>query len=105
MTMFTAGNGPGRPPPTDIGLAIDRLADRMEAIERRLEAIQVGRLDKEWYTTEEVAALMDRAPWTVREWARHGRMNARKRPGTDRWVVSRQELDRLLNEGLLPAKE
>jgi hypothetical protein len=45
---------------------------------------------------------MDRAPWTVREWCRHGRVRAKKRVGTDRWVISKEELDRLMNHGLLP---
>lgn len=87
----------------DIGQALAHLAERLEALERRLEAMQVGRLDKESYSTDEIAALMGRAPWTVREWARAGRIRATKRPGTDRWVVSRQEARRLLDEGLLPA--
>jgi hypothetical protein len=89
--------------PPGLERELGRIAERMEAIERKLEAIQVGKLDKDWYSTEEVAALMDRAPWTVREWCRHGRIRAKKRTGTDRWVVSRQELDRLMNDGLLPA--
>jgi hypothetical protein len=81
---------------------LSRLDERLAAIEGRLEAIRLGRLDKDWYSTEEVAALMDRAPWTVREWCRLGRVRAEKRPGTDRWVISRTELERLLNGGLLP---
>lgn len=86
-----------------LDVLLTRLAERMEALERRLDAIRVGKLDKDWYSTEEVAALTDRAPWTVREWCRHGRVRAVKRPGTDRWVVSRTEVNRLLNHGLLPA--
>lgn len=84
--------------------SLAHLADRMAALEDRLKAIQVGQLDKEWYSTEEVAALMDRAPWTVREWCRHGRVKAVKRSGTDRWVFHRSELDRLMNHGLLPPR-
>lgn len=94
----------GIPTSNDLGLALSRLADRMEALERRLEAIRVGQLEKDFYSTEEVAVLVKRAPWTVREWCRHGRIRAKKRGGTDRWVVSRQELDRLMNEGLLPER-
>ncbi len=78
------------------------LTERMTAIEERLKAIHLGQIEKDWYTTEEIAALMNRAPWTVREWARHGRIRAKKRSGTDRWVVSKEELDRLMNNGLLP---
>lgn len=88
----------------DIDAVLTTMADRLAALEERLKAIQVGQVEKEWYSTEEVAALMSRAPWTVREWCRHGRIKAVKRPGTDRWVISRAELDRLMNHGLLPAK-
>ncbi len=80
---------------------IDRLAERMETLEKRIEAVVIGRLDKDWYTTEEVAVLMDRAPWTVRQWCLQGRVRAKKRTGTDRWLVSRAEVERLMNEGLL----
>lgn len=90
---------------SDIAKTIDRLADRIESLEKRIEAVVVGRLDKEWYTTEEVAVLMDRAPWTVRQWCLQGRVRAKKRSGTDRWVVSRDEVERLMNNGLLkPAR-
>jgi len=92
----------GAAAPADLAAVLSRLDERLAAIEGRLEAIRLGRLDKDWYSTEEVAALMDRAPWTVREWCRLGRVRAEKRPGTDRWVISRTELERLLNGGLLP---
>jgi hypothetical protein len=80
---------------------LDRLAERLGKLENRIEAVVIGRLDKDWYTTEEVAVLMDRAPWTVRQWCLQGRVRAKKRTGTDRWLVSRAELERLMNEGLL----
>jgi hypothetical protein len=90
---------------SDIAEKIDHLAERIGSLEKRIEAVVVGRLDKEWYTTEEVAVLMDRAPWTVRQWCLQGRVRAKKRSGTDRWVVSRDEVERLMNEGLLkPAR-
>jgi hypothetical protein len=33
---------------------------------------------REWYSVEEVAALVSKTPYTVREWCRHGRINAAK---------------------------
>jgi len=88
----------------NIDAVLTALAERLAGLEERLKAIQIGQTEKEWYSTEEVAALMSRAPWTVREWCRHRRIKAVKRSGTDRWVVSRAELDRLMNHGLLPLK-
>jgi hypothetical protein len=61
---------------------------------------------KDYYTTAEVAKLFERDPYTVREWARNGRINAEKRAtGRGRskdWCVSHAEVQRIRNEGLLP---
>ena len=76
----------------------------------RLEAMLVEFFDqktvKEWYTTSDVARLLGKAEFTVREWARLGRIRAEKRPcgrgASQEWKVSHQELTRIRNEGLLP---
>lgn len=61
---------------------------------------------KEWYTTTEFAEIVGRAPYTVMELCRHGRLNAAKRlagRGTNKdWSISHAELNRYQNEGLLP---
>ncbi len=61
---------------------------------------------KEWYSTVEVAAVLGRAGYTVREWCRLRRVVARKkscgRGKGGEWVISHQELTRLRNEGLIP---
>lgn len=61
---------------------------------------------KEWYSTAEAAKALDRSEFTVREWARLGRIRAEKRPcgrGRSReWMISHDELTRVRNEGLLP---
>ena len=48
---------------------------------------------------------MERAPWTVRQWCRLKRVNAKKRPCgrglSAEWIVSHAELKRIQNEGLL----
>ncbi len=62
---------------------------------------------RQWYTVEEVAALVDKRPYTVREWCRHGRINAMKRTekrgGAELWSISADEVERYMNEGLMPA--
>ncbi len=87
---------------SDIAETLDRLAVQLESLKKQIEATTLGRLDKAWYTTDELAVLMDRKPWTVRQWCLNGRVRATKRAGTDRWVVARPEVERLMNEGLLP---
>lgn len=61
---------------------------------------------REWFTVEEVATQLGKRPYTVREWCRHGRLNATKRTekrgGVELWNISSEEVARYRNEGLLP---
>lgn len=61
---------------------------------------------KDWYGIDEFAKLVGKAPFTCREWARLGRIHARKwksgRGAYASWVVSHTELERFRREGLLP---
>jgi hypothetical protein len=61
---------------------------------------------KEWYSTSEVAEIVGKAEFTVREWCRHGRIRGEKRAcgrgSSGEWVVSHEELTRYRNEGLRP---
>ncbi|MGA2062215.1 MAG: helix-turn-helix domain-containing protein [Thermoguttaceae bacterium] len=61
---------------------------------------------KDWYSTVEVAEILGKKPYTVREWCRLQRVKARKRPtgrgDADEWEISHDELERIKNHGLLP---
>ena len=63
---------------------------------------------KDYYEIDEFAKLAGKANFTVREWARLGRIRAEKRrSGRGRfaaWVISHQEWLRYQREGLLPEK-
>jgi hypothetical protein len=82
------------------------LIERLERIEATLQALLRQRTVKDWYATSEVAELLGRAEYTVREWCRQGRIRAKKKPcGRGKggeWLVSHEEFVRLSNEGLLP---
>ncbi len=82
------------------------LAERLDRIEQILQALVEQRTLKEWYTTAEVAKLLDKAEFTVREWCRLGRIQAKKkncgRGVAGEWIISHEELTRIRNEGLLP---
>jgi hypothetical protein len=89
------------------------LASRIHALDQRLERIEAAlhllvqqRAEKDWYSTAELAELLGKAEFTVREWCRLGRVNARKREcgrgQSQEWVISHAELERIKNEGLLP---
>jgi hypothetical protein len=82
------------------------IEERLEKIEGMLALLVERETAKEWYSTAEVARLLSKAEYTVREWCRQGRIRARKKPcGRGKggeWLVAHGELIRLKNEGLLP---
>jgi hypothetical protein len=84
----------------------DELHSRLQRIEALLAALVEQRTVKEWYSTAELAAILGRAEFTVREWCRLGRVRAEKkkcgRGPASEWIVSHEELTRVRNEGLLP---
>ena len=61
---------------------------------------------RQCYNVEEVAEMLGRSSHTVREWCRHGQINAVKRTehrgGAALWSISAQEVSRYRNDGLLP---
>ena len=75
-------------------------------IEALLAALVEQRAVKEWYSTAEVAGILGRAEFTVREWCRLGRVRAEKKKSgrgqASEWIISHAELTRIRNEGLLP---
>lgn len=88
---------------TDI---LNDLTARLARIEQALDLLVRQRTVKEWYSTAEVARLLGKAEFTVREWCRLGRVKAEKkkcgRGVAGEWIVSHEELTRVRNEGLLP---
>jgi hypothetical protein len=82
---------------------VQAMAQEFAALQERLAGPQPPR---DYYTTAEAAKLLGKRPFTVREWCRHGRVRCAKAPsgrGLDgEWRISRAELERIRNEGLLP---
>lgn len=89
------------------------LAARMASIESVLAEIHAmlanRQPQKDWYTVRELAELLERSEFTVREWCRLERVNASKRAcgrgNSTEWIVSAEELKRIQNEGLLPIRK
>lgn len=84
----------------------DDVRARLARIEAMLAALVAQKTIKEWYSTAEVAKILGRAEFTVREWCRLGRIRAEKkrcgRGPASEWMVSHAEVTRVRNEGLLP---
>lgn len=63
-------------------------------------------IDQQYYATSDVAKLLGKAEWTVREWCRLGRVHCQKRESgrgsSKEWMISHEELCRIKSEGLLP---
>ena len=82
--------------------------DRLEKIEATLTLLAEKQSVKDWYTTDEIARIVGKAEFTVREWCRMGRVRAEKRMSGrgsfSAWVISHQELLRYHREGLLPLR-
>ncbi len=80
------------------------LERRLDRIEGMLTALVERQAVKDWYTTDEVARIVGKAEFTVREWCRLGRVQAEKRRSGrgafPAWVVSHDELARYQREGL-----
>ncbi len=86
--------------------AVEKILHTLEELKAKVDLLIRERTVKEWYTVEEVAAVLKKAPYTVREYCRLGRLVARKkecgRGEHGEWLVSHEELARALAEGLRP---
>lgn len=83
--------------------------ERLGEIERLLALLVERDATQEFYSTADAASRLGRAEFTVREWCRHGRVMAEKRPcgrGRSReWMIPHAELERVRSEGLRPLPE
>jgi hypothetical protein len=101
-------------------MSIDRSPDIMSILASMTEELRQVRADlaglrerpavpptpRTYYSVEEVSKMFSRSCYTVREWCRHGQVNAVKkaeRRGAGMlWNISAEEVARYRNEGLLP---
>jgi len=77
-----------------------------DLLSKLLDRLETQKPRKSAYTVAETAELLGKRPFTVRQWCRNNRVNARKRPvgrgATNEWEVSAEEIERIRNHGLLP---
>jgi transposase len=83
-----------------------QILDRLAKIEETLGLLVREKTVKDFYTIAEVAAILEKATFTVRQWANEGRIIGVKsqcgRGRSREWRISHAELTRIRNHGLLP---
>ena len=77
---------------------VDEVANKLDALlhERRRDQLECDPVD-----IKTAARLLDRAPWTIRSYAREGRINA-TRLQNGQFRVALAEIKRFKEEGPLP---
>ena len=86
-------------------LSVSQKVDQMNASVVRIEDMLVRqREEKEWYSTNELAAALGKSLFTVTQhWCNEGRIECEKDSETGRWRIPSHEYHRLLNGGgLMP---
>ena len=86
----------------------DGISSRLDRIENALRQLLREKAEKAYYSTSDVAHILGKAEFTVREWCRNHRVRAQKRPcgrgNSKEWMISHEELERIQSEGLLSHK-
>jgi len=99
------------------GSALDRILKTLDSVERRLtsleellaevsRAVAGSQSEKEWYTTAELADLLIKSDFTVREkWCNQRRIECEKDPDSGKWRIPAHEVSRLRNGGGLRPRQ
>lgn len=78
---------------------LNEVRAEIKDLKERVDSLMVPASRKDWYSPEELAQLMKRKPYTVREWARNGRIRSEKDSYTGRRRIPTEEVDRLVAGG------
>jgi DNA-directed RNA polymerase specialized sigma24 family protein len=78
----------------------------LDRIETKLDQIINRHQIQDYYSTSDIAEILKRSEFTVRQWCRLRRVHAEKRlcgrGRSQEWMISHSELQRIQSEGLLP---
>jgi hypothetical protein len=78
----------------------EKLLEQFQALSARIASIEqpISGMEKKFFSTLEVAELVGKSSYTVREWCRLGRISASKRESgfgdSCEWEVSAEEVER-----------
>lgn len=78
---------------------------RLARLETKLDEIREQPGSKEWYTTSELAKLLNKSQFTIQErWCNEGRIECEKDEETGKWRIPGDEVRRLLAGGTMQPK-
>ena len=85
------------------------LGQRLTVVEQKMEAIYSlltsQKVEKEWYSTSELAEALDKSQYTIQErWCNDGRIECEKDPESGKWRIPGPEYRRLVGGGALKPK-
>jgi Helix-turn-helix domain len=89
-----------------VSVLLKSILERLDDIAAKLDASPGQCDERQFFSTSEVAVLLGKAEFTVREWCRLGRIEAKRREcgrgKRGEWMIAREEVERVRNQGLLP---
>ena len=101
----------------DRGSALQQVLEILQVYDRRLNNLESLLADmsrsiscpkhaKEWYSAGELAELLGKSDFTVREkWCNQGRVECEKDPDSGKWRIPAREVHRLQNGGGLKPRQ
>jgi len=95
---------------TDLTLqAVLMLGQQVASLDKKLteihQVVLAQRVQKEWYTTNELAEALNKSHFTVQErWCNDGRIECEKDPNSGKWRIPGHEYRRLVGGGALKPK-
>jgi hypothetical protein len=89
--------------------AVLMLGQRLGALEEKVaeihQTVMAHRVEKEWYTTAELAEAVGKKQFTIQErWCNDGRIECEKDPDSGKWRIPGAEYRRLVGGGALKPK-
>lgn len=97
------------PTPDAIFQLLLLVSQRLSSVEKKLdemhEVVLSQRVQKEWYTTGELADALSKSQYTVQErWCNEGRIDCEKDLDSGKWRIPGEEFRRLVGGGALRVK-
>jgi hypothetical protein len=97
------------PPPDIVLQAILAIGQRLAILEAKVtdihQVVLAQRIEKEWYTTGELAEALGKSQYTIQErWCNDGRIECEKDPESGKWRIPGHEYRRLVGGGALKPK-